>query len=81
MLRLARRARKGKPAFRKGIGARSTRALGAFLVRLAQNAGRGFGPARKYFNDSYNFNWQDNPEAKKYVEIVDSMLAERASIR
>jgi O-antigen ligase len=34
--------------------------------------------ARQFFLDSYNFNWQDNPEAKKYFEIVESRLAERA---
>ncbi len=37
--------------------------------------------ARKFFQDSYNFNWQDNPEAKKYVEIVDSKLAEETQKR
>jgi O-antigen ligase len=34
--------------------------------------------ARKFFLDSYNFYWQDNPDAKKYLEIVDKKLAEQA---
>jgi O-antigen ligase len=33
--------------------------------------------ARKYFWDSFSFHWQDNAEAKKYVEIVDSLLAQQ----
>jgi tetratricopeptide (TPR) repeat protein len=33
--------------------------------------------ARKYFWDSYAFDWQENLEAKKYVDIVDRKLAEQ----
>jgi len=47
--------------------------FGWHLVQIGDWAG-----ARKYFQESYSYYWDDNPIAKQYLELVDRRLAEQA---